>query len=191
MKLAELGFANAPKLISSTSNSFTMEKIEGISLGDRQFINEELFLRIMDIVRELHAFGFAHGNLRPNNILITDRGEPVLIDFETCCQIHNPLFFLVKFSDYVSLHLLWKSCVVQINQDTGRIAFPGHVTLAMLIIAPLNRFTGVFKTIKKKLRRSRKVSAEQRGALSGSESRDAGSKTNTAGAQGCATTPPA
>jgi len=179
LRLAELGFANAPKLISSTSNSFTMEKIEGTSLGDRQFLDEDLFLRIMNVVRELHVLGFAHGNLRPNNIIITDRGEPVLIDFETCCQIRNPLFFLVKFSDYVSLHLLWKSRVVQINQDIGRIVFPGYVTLAMFIITPFNRFSGFFKTIKKKLRRSLSVSTEQRGASSGSESRDASSKTNS------------
>ena len=164
LKLAELGFTNAPKLISSTVNSFTMEKIEGTSLRGREFIDEQIFFRLMDVVRELHALGFAHGNLRPNNILIRDRNEPVLIDFETCCQIHNPLFFLVKFSDRVRLHLLWQSRVVQSNQDLVRTIFPRHVALAMFIITPLSSFYGFFKSVKKRLRRSRKVSAEQRDA---------------------------
>ena len=81
LKLAELGFANAPKLISSTINSFTMEKIEGTSLRGRKPIDEKLFIRLMDVIRELHDFGFAHGNLRPNNIFIKADNEPVLIDF--------------------------------------------------------------------------------------------------------------
>ena len=159
LMLAERGFESAPKFISSRGNSFTMEKIEGASLSSRQFVDEQLFLRVLDVVRKLHNFGFAHGNLRPNNILITDRSEPVLIDFETCCQSHNPLFFLAKFSDHVNLYLLCQSRVVQSDQDLMRTIFPRYVTLAMFIITPLSRFAGVLKTIRKRLRRSRKVSA--------------------------------
>ena len=62
LKLAELGFESAPKLISSTGNSLTMEKIEGKSLNGRQFrqvCDEQVFLRVLDVVRQLHAFGFA------------------------------------------------------------------------------------------------------------------------------------
>src|SRR4030095_15398093 len=85
-KLAELGFSNAPKLISSTANSFTMEKVEGTYLRGCQPIDEQVFLRIMEVVRELHELGFAHGNLRSNNIIIRQDKEPILIDFATCCQ---------------------------------------------------------------------------------------------------------
>src|SRR5512137_2793354 len=137
LKLAALGFKSAPKLISSTSNSLTMEKIEGKSLNGRQFrqcCDEQVFLRVLDVVRQLHAFGFAHGNLHPSNILITDRSEPVLIDFETCCQRYNPLFFPLKFSDHVRLHLLWQSRFGPSHNDRMRTLFPRYVTLAMFII---------------------------------------------------------
>jgi serine/threonine protein kinase len=175
LKFAELGFANAPKLICSTDNSFTMEKIEGTSLRGREFIDEQLFLRLMDVVRELHGFGFAHGNLRPNNILIKDGSEPVLIDFETCCRIHNPLFFLARFSDHVRLHWLWQSRVVQSNPELVRVKFPRYVSLAMLVITPISRFGGVVKTARKRLKRSLKASAEPSNTPSRPESNDVGS----------------
>ena len=181
LKFAKLGFANAPKLICSTGNSFTMEKIEGASLDGREFIDEQLFLRLMDVVREFHGLGLAHGNLRPNNILIKDGSEPVLIDFETCCQIHNPLFFLARFSDHVRLHLLWQSHVVQSNPELLRTKFPRYLSLAMFVITPVNRFINVLKSAKKRLRRFLKVSAEQRDAPSRSESEDAGPMADTRG----------
>jgi RIO-like serine/threonine protein kinase len=162
LKLTELGFKNAPKIISSTGNSFTMEKIEGKSLNGRHFrpfFDEQLFLRLQGVVRQLHAFGFAHGNLHPSNILITDRGEPVLIDFETCCQRHNPLFFLFKFVDHVRLHLLWQLRVEPADKDQMSAVFPRFVTLAMFFITPAHRFVRVWKSTKKRWRRSRRVSA--------------------------------
>jgi RIO-like serine/threonine protein kinase len=164
LKLTELGFGGAPRLISSTGNSFTMEKIEGKSLNGRHFrpfFDEQLILRVLKVVRQLHSFGFAHGNLHPSNILITDKGEPVLIDFETCCQRHNALFFFFKFIDYVRLHLLWQLRVAQPNKDRMRTMFPKYVTLAMFIISPVYRFVLDLKSIKKRWRRSRKVSAKQ------------------------------
>ena len=163
LKLAELGFEGAPKLISSTGNSFIMEKIEGKSLNGRQFrqfCDEQVFLRVLDVVRQLHAFGFAHGNLHPSNILITDRSEPVLIDFETCLQRPNPLFFLFKFSDHVRLHLLWQLRFGPSHKDRMRTLFPGYVTLAMFIITPVNKLVRVLKSNKRRWRRSRKVSAK-------------------------------
>ena len=175
LKCAELGFVNAPKLIAMTGNSFTMEKIEGISLESRQFITERLFLRLMDVVREFHGLGFAHGNLRPNNILIIGTGEPVLIDFETCCQKHNPLFFLARFSDYVRLHLLWQSRVVQSNPELVRMKFPGYLSPVMVVITPISRFLHALKSAKKRLGRLRRMSAEQRRASSRSESEEADS----------------
>jgi serine/threonine protein kinase len=175
LKLAELGFTNAPKLICSTDNSFTMEKIDGTKLlRGRKFIDEQLFLRILDVVRELHGFGFAHGNLRPNNILIKDGNEPALIDFETCCQIHSPLFPLSKFSDQVRLYFLWQSSVVQSNPELVGSKFPVYMPLAMFVITPILRFWGIVKSAKKSLKRARKVSVKQRGSSSKSRIKDAG-----------------
>ena len=175
LRCAELGFVNAPKLIGLTGNSFTMEKIEGISLDSREFITERLFLRLMDVVREFHGSGFAHGNLRPNNILITDAGKPVLIDFETCCQRHNPLFFLARFSDHVRLHLIWQSRVVQSNPELVRTRFPGYLSPVMFVITPINGFLHALKSAKKRLGRFLRRSAEKRHALPGSESEEASS----------------
>ena len=173
-KLAELGFANAPKLISSTADSFTMEKIEGKSLERLEWVDEGLFLRVMDMVRELHDLGFAHGNLRPNNILIRDGSEPVLIDFETCCEKPNPLFFLARFSDHVRLHLLWRSRVVQSDPERVRTRFPGYVSLAMLVITPISRLSAILKSAKKRVRKSLKGPPAQKDAPPKSESKDAG-----------------
>jgi serine/threonine protein kinase len=175
LKFTELGFANAPKLIRSTENSFTMEKIEGTPLlRGREFIDEQLFLRLMDVVSELHSLGFTHGNLRPNNILTKDDNELVLIDFETCFQISSPLFPLSKFSDQMRLYLLWQSNVVQSNPELVRTKFPGYLPLAMLIITPIFRFYGIVRSAKKSLKRSLKLFAKQRGELPKSESMDPG-----------------
>ncbi len=132
-----MGFAHTPKLISSTATSFTMEKIEGPSLRGHQPIEEDLFLHVLDVVQALHACGFAHGNLRANNILIAGSGEPFLIDFETCCEKSNPFFFAVKFSDHMRLYSLWKSRVTPIHKDQTIAAFPKSVIVVMLLAAPL------------------------------------------------------
>lgn len=158
-QLEELGFTSAPKLISSTADSFTMEKIEGTSLHGRKPIDEKLFIRLMDVIRELHDFGFAHGNLRPNNIIIRAGNEPALIDFESCCRIPNPLFLLGRFSDQAWLHWLWKSRVVQSDPELVRAKFPRHVLLAMSVITPIGRLRVIAMDAKRRLKRSRKVSS--------------------------------
>jgi len=157
--LAGLGFEGAPRFIRSSSNSITMEKIEGTSLSRLPSVDEQLFVRVLDVVRELHRLGFAHGNLRVDNIFISDKRGPVLIDFETCCRKGNPLFSLVKFNDDVRLYLLWQSRVVHIDRDLARKSFSGYVTLAMLVITPLNKIGRVFTSMKKRLRNSFKTSS--------------------------------
>ena len=116
--LAELGFANAPRLISSTLDSFTMEQIEGPSLTSAN-IDEDIFLRLMDVIDQLHGLGFAHGNLRPNNILLRGGTEPFLIDFETCCRRPNLFFLPTRLGDHVRLYLIWQSRVPQSEPETG------------------------------------------------------------------------
>ena len=69
--LEQLGFGSAPRLISSEGNSFTMERVSGRSLDGFRFIDEQLCLRILEMVQRLHCLGFAHGNLRNTNIFIT------------------------------------------------------------------------------------------------------------------------
>jgi hypothetical protein len=134
--LAELGFASAPKLISSTADSFTMEQIEGRSLTSAD-IDEGIFLRLMDVVDLLHGLGFAHGNLRPNNVLLRGGTEPFLIDFETCCRRPNLFFLPMRFGDYVRLYLIWQSRVPEFDPKQVRARFPGFLPPIMWVIGPL------------------------------------------------------
>jgi predicted Ser/Thr protein kinase len=161
-KLAELGFAGAPRLICASENHLTMQMLDGRSLNGHPVIDEEMFRRVLGVVHRLHDLGFAHGNLRPSNIRITDEGEVALIDFETCCQKGNPLFFLARFSDLVRLHLLWKSTVAPFVPTPEVMFFQKRVILAMYIISPLNRCTRSLRAIKKRIRRSLKIRAERR-----------------------------
>lgn len=164
--LAQLGFDSAPRLISSEGNSLIMERVSGRSLTGYRSIDEELCLRILEMVQRLHSLGFAHGNLRNSNIFITDSNEPMLIDFETCCRQGSALFPLAKFSDQVRQHLLWNSAFVVPYRKRSGAVFPTHITVSMFFITPINRFAAVLKSIKKSIkkryRRTRKVSAEQR-----------------------------
>jgi len=161
-KLAELGFVGAPRLIAASSDRFTMQMLDGRSLNRHFVIDEETFRRVLGVVHRLHDLGFAHGNLRPANIRITDGGEVALIDFETCCQKGNPLFLLARFNDWVRLHLLWKSTLAPFVQTPAAMFFPKHVILAMYVITPMNRCTRSLQAIKKRARRSLKIRAERR-----------------------------
>jgi hypothetical protein len=153
-QLADLGYGAAPKLISASGNGFRMQKIDGRPLSGRPGIDGDTFRRLLDVVSRLHGLGFAHGNLRPRNILIADGGDVILIDFETCCRRGNPLYRLVRFTDWVRLHLLWRASVAPIIDGTPLGLFPRHVVLAMYIIAPLDRCARGMRALKRRARRS-------------------------------------
>ncbi|MCW5776663.1 MAG: protein kinase [Phycisphaeraceae bacterium] len=40
-----------------------------------------VFTKIVDAVSSLHAAGLVHGDLKPTNVLVDERGEPVIVDF--------------------------------------------------------------------------------------------------------------
>lgn len=159
--LAKLGFSNAPRLISSTLDSFTMEQIEGRSLSS-SIIDEGTFLRLMDVIDQLHGLGFAHGNLRPNNVLLRNGTEPVLIDFETCCRRPNLFFRPTRLGDHVRLYLIWQSRVPQSDPERVRARFPGFLPPIMWLIGPLSRFSEAVAVAKRRLKKSLRSSAEQR-----------------------------
>jgi len=153
-QLAELGYAAAPKLISASRNGFRMRKIEGRPLSNCAHVDDHTFRRLLDVVSRLHGHGFAHGNLCPRNIFVTHSGDVILIDFETCCRRGNPLYRLVRFTDWVRLHLLWRASVAPIIDGTPLGLFPRHVVLAMYIIAPLDRCARGMRALKRRARRS-------------------------------------
>jgi hypothetical protein len=153
-ELAQLGYAAAPKLVSVSGNGFSMQKIDGLPLGKGTEIDGHTFMRLLDVVSQLHGLGFAHGNLCPRNILVAPGGAVVLIDFETCCRRGNPLFRLARFSDWVRLSLLLHSSVALGMDGTLLGYFPKNVVWAMHIIAPVDRCARRIQAIKRQARRS-------------------------------------
>jgi serine/threonine protein kinase len=101
-----------------------------------------------------HRRGFAHGNLRPSNILVNAADQPVLIDFETCCSRRNPLFFLARFNDQVRMRLLWQRRVAPYLDDQTKIEWPGYLTAVTLVITALNWLARPIKAAKKRWKMS-------------------------------------
>ena len=91
--LAELDHPNIARMLDGGSTSdglpyFVMEYVDGHEV--RRFCNEnaydlsqrlELFRKICGAVSEAHRNLVVHRDLKPNNILVTDDGEPKLLDF--------------------------------------------------------------------------------------------------------------
>lgn len=42
-------------------------------------------------VQHLHSLGFVHNDINPSNIMLTEDETPIIIDFESCAQIGEPL----------------------------------------------------------------------------------------------------
>jgi serine/threonine protein kinase len=78
---------------------FVMPFVEGVTLDDlikqrmekgRGFSEEELLgllTRVLDALGHLHSRGIYHRDIKPGNILITNDGVPVLIDFGAARQM--------------------------------------------------------------------------------------------------------
>jgi serine/threonine protein kinase len=48
------------------------------------------FIPILDAVAALHQIGVIHRDLKPNNIIITKKNQPMLIDFGSAVRINDP-----------------------------------------------------------------------------------------------------
>lgn len=68
-----------------------MELVDGMPLSDRPpagmlaFVDD--FIQVAHALRAMHALGFVHCDLKPTNILVTDKGLVKLIDFGQSCRI--------------------------------------------------------------------------------------------------------
>jgi serine/threonine protein kinase len=56
-------------------------------LGQR----DQCITAVKSALEHLHRLGLAHNDLSPLNIMFTDKGEPVLLDFDTCHPIGTTL----------------------------------------------------------------------------------------------------
>lgn len=66
--------------------------------------NLSFFVRLLKFVNEIHEYFIIHRDLKPGNILISENGYPIILDFTTCkdledenltsigCRIGSPLF---------------------------------------------------------------------------------------------------
>lgn len=91
--LANLNHPNISKLLDGGITDdgiqfLVMEYIEGVPIDEYCNKNNlsikerlELFLKVADVVQYAHQNLVVHRDLKPNNILITDNGEPKLLDF--------------------------------------------------------------------------------------------------------------
>jgi eukaryotic-like serine/threonine-protein kinase len=91
--LANLNHPNISKLLDGGITEdgiqfLVMEYIEGVPIDEfcdknNLSINErlKLFLKVADVVQYAHQNLVVHRDLKPNNILITENGEPKLLDF--------------------------------------------------------------------------------------------------------------
>ncbi len=66
-------------------DAFVMERLAAKRLPHRrEYIpSAQTFKALENLIEEMHAAGWAHGDLRRKNILVDDKGSPYLIDFAT------------------------------------------------------------------------------------------------------------
>ncbi|KAF5641856.1 kinase-like domain protein [Fusarium tjaetaba] len=65
------------------------ERAHDISFGLGQ--REKCIAAIKSVLEHLHSLGLAHNDLSPSNIMFTDKGEPVLLDFDACHPVGTEL----------------------------------------------------------------------------------------------------
>jgi len=79
------------KLLRVDGVSLLMEFIDGSSL-DQQLPRTytdvtEVFVQVADALSHMHEKGYAHADLKPTNILITDQGQVKVIDLGQACPV--------------------------------------------------------------------------------------------------------
>lgn len=78
------GITGIPKIYKKIDPSaFVMEYIPGMRISRRRHsgMEPEFFVKLKNIVREMHERGVTHGDIRRKNIMITPDNEPYIIDF--------------------------------------------------------------------------------------------------------------
>ncbi len=101
-------FSFAATNSASAVHGMLMEKIEGLNLAKwmesraYQSISEDLALnwiqQIVEILQPIHQTPYLHLNIKPSNIILTDSGQLVLIDFGTARQVTSSYLRTVELS---------------------------------------------------------------------------------------------
>ena len=73
---------------TSTSTSSSSQSSQSKSCwGMSERSSLRVFRSICSAVHKLHISGFAHRDLKPHNILLSDHGDPCVMDFGSACKI--------------------------------------------------------------------------------------------------------
>jgi hypothetical protein len=86
--------------------------IEGQTLGDTapDKIQEDFFLKLEDLVRQMHALNMAHLDIRNRrNIIVDEAGEPALLDFQNAVNLENTPWFLRNLFKEIDLSGVYKN----------------------------------------------------------------------------------
>jgi len=103
--------------------AFGYRFVEGMTLrhADRDRITTSYFLELESLVREMHARGIAHLDLRnKRNVLITAQGHPAMIDFQSAVRLERCPTFLRPLMRQVDLSGVYKHWEKFIPGSMGR-----------------------------------------------------------------------
>ena len=85
---------NKITVLYETSKLFVVisEHIDGVKLSEIQqkINNKNIFLDVITGVQHLHNNNIIHGDITPNNIIITPCGKAIIIDYDNSTFISNP-----------------------------------------------------------------------------------------------------
>jgi serine/threonine-protein kinase len=83
-----------------------MELFDGTPLDSQKARNVEetlsIFILAAEALDSLHALGYVHCDLKPNNILVNNRGDVKVIDFGQACPIGTAKARIQGTPDYIS-----------------------------------------------------------------------------------------
>ena len=102
-----VGIRGIPQVIERIDRfAFTMEFVPGGPIQRGEGLSFSFFCELERILEEIHAKGVVHLDLRhKGNILVSEKGDPVLIDFNSGFYFKNGLlrrilFPLLRWVDY-------------------------------------------------------------------------------------------
>lgn len=90
--------------------AFAMEYVSGRAINRNEALSASFFSELDQVLRDVHSRGVVHLDLRhKGNILVTDDGKPVLIDFNSSFSfnpkgiLHRFFFPMLRWVDYGGL----------------------------------------------------------------------------------------
>ena len=108
--LSSFAHPQIPKFEGRDANGFYMSYIKGTTLAELVQSDTKIEKRIIkrwlcqccDILQYLHTKGYVYLDMKPQNLMLDDQGDIVLIDFGSCMPIHGTSNPLLAFTPRLS-----------------------------------------------------------------------------------------